>query len=138
MAGLLVSLTILVCIAAIAFFAVDVGIAQGVCGADSELLWFRFILSNGGRPSRVAVRGDAAAPFYNCLHVLHHASVHGDIPPDIANKMQGAPFPGTWPRCTNLTRAYVEPGHDGYYFTTWLTAPLLNDSLCPAVDGALT
>lgn len=135
MASVFFWVTLVSAIGMIGFSYLDAGIAHGVCGHESVLLWARLTMPNGGGPSKISVRGDRGHALLNCLHVLHDAYRHGGIPPEIANKMKGAPFPGTWTRCTNLTRAYVAPGWDAYYFTFWLTSPASPpDSLCPDVE----
>jgi hypothetical protein len=130
--GLLASLVesiVLIAIAAALVTFVDVGVARGVCGNESRMVWARVLIPGGS--SLVHLHGDAARPLYNCLQTIHHSMSYEDLPPLVVNGMKGVPFAGTWPRCRTLLRAHPPVGFDAHYYAMWWTEPETADSLCP-------
>jgi hypothetical protein len=131
MLGSVVNALAFVMLAAVLVFFVDIGIADGVCGKESRMLWVRVMLPEGR--NLLSVRGEPARALYNCVQTIHHSLAFEGIPPIIANGMKDAPFPGMFTRCSNLTQAHPPLGVNSYYYAYWLVPPSVTDSLCPAV-----
>ena len=75
----------------------DIGIAHDVCG-DGQLLWYRVTLSDGS--NMVKVHGTAEQVLLRCIATLNHIHAWSALPPEVADKMTGAPYPGAYQQCT--------------------------------------
>lgn len=124
-------IVLILVLALVASFYTEHGVADGVCGANSSLIWVKLSLSGGN--GSISVTGTAIDAFSNCLKTLYYTEEkihHEGIAPRLSDTFKAAPFPGTWERCKDIARAYPRETHNTYYLAFWWGTRDLDDALC--------